>query len=79
LDRTAGIYDLTLKIKDLISGDYHVKLQGFKKWIWDFELVPGKPSSTLYSVDEQGELTAWITMASEMHTQIEQFLKTTGN
>jgi WD40 repeat protein len=79
LDRTAGIYDLTLPMKDLVSGDYHVKLQGFKKWIWDFELVPGKPSATLYSVDEQGELTAWITMASEMHNQIEQFLKTTGS
>jgi hypothetical protein len=79
LDRTAGIYDLTLPVRDLASGDYQVKLQGFKKWIWDFELVPGKPSSTLYSVDEQGELTAWITMVSEMHAQIEQFLKTTGN
>ena len=78
LDRTAGIYDLTLPSLASIT-ENHVKLQGFKKWIWDFELVPGKPSATLYSVDEQGELTAWVTQASEMHAQIDQFLKSTGN
>jgi hypothetical protein len=78
LDKTAGIYDLTLPTLDRIK-EYHVKLQGFKKWIWDFELVPGKPSATLYSVDEQGELTAWVTQASEIYAQIDQFLKSTGN
>lgn len=78
LDRTAGIYDLTLDKLEFIR-EYHVKLQGFKKWIWDFELVSGKPSATLYSVDEQGELTAWVTQASEMHGQIDQYLKSTGN
>lgn len=78
LDRTAGIYDLTLPSLASIS-ENHVKLQGFKKWIWDFELMPGKPSATLYSVDEQGELTAWVTQASEIHAQIDQFLKSTGN
>jgi hypothetical protein len=78
LDKTAGIYDLTLPSPASIA-ENHVKLQGFKKWIWDFELVPGKPSATLYSVDEQGELTAWVTQAADIHAQIDQFLKTTGN
>jgi hypothetical protein len=78
LDKTSNIYDLTLGDFATIR-EHHVKLQGFEKWIWDFELISGKPSPTLYSVDEKGKLTAWVTQAAEMHGQIDQYLKTTGN
>jgi hypothetical protein len=78
LDKTSNIYDLTLGDFASIK-EHHVKLQGFEKWIWDFELIPGKPQSILYSVDEKGKLTSWVTQAAEMHAQIEQYLKTTGN
>lgn len=78
LDKTSNIYDLTLPDFATIR-EHHVKLQGFEKWIWDFELIPGRPHPTLYSVDEKGKLTAWVTQAAEMHAQINQYLKTTGN
>jgi WD40 repeat protein len=75
LDRNANIYNLGLP-KDRDIRNYALHLIGFRKWIWDLELVTGPQGSRLYSADESGTLQEWVTKDSEMHRRLGEFLKT---
>jgi len=74
LDRNANIYNLGLP-KDRDIRNYALHLIGFRKWIWDLELVTGPQGSRLYSADESGTLQEWVTKDSEMHRRLGEFLK----
>jgi hypothetical protein len=74
LDRNAIIYSLALP-KDRDIRNYAIRLIGFKKWIWDFEMVAGPQGAILYSADESGTLQEWVTKPSEMHRRLGEFLR----
>jgi len=74
LDRNANIYSMQLPRQ--FMRNYAIRLVGFRKWIWDFEMVPGPNGTTLYSTDESGSLLSWVTQPSEMHRRLGEFLKT---
>ncbi len=75
LDRSAIIFDLGLP-GDREMGNYALRLVGFRKWIWDFEIVQGPDGTSVYTADESGALLAWGTKPSEMHRRLAEFLRT---
>lgn len=74
LDRNAIIYSLALP-QDRDISNYALRLFGFRKWIWDFEMVTGPEGTSLYSADESGTLQEWVTKPSEMHRRLGAFLR----
>lgn len=75
MDMTSRIYQLDLpSFRDVLGNA--VTLSGFNKWIWDFETVPTARGAELFSVDEEGALRRWVTRPSEMHRQIQDWLRT---
>jgi hypothetical protein len=74
MDMTSKIYQLDLpSMKDVVGSV--VTLNGFRKWIWDFEMVPTPQGAELFSVDEEGALRRWVTKPSEIHRQLQEWLK----
>ncbi|NDC77819.1 MAG: hypothetical protein EBZ67_08110, partial [Chitinophagia bacterium] len=74
LDRSAIIYNLALP-KDREIRNHAIRLIGFRKWIWDFEMVTGPQGTYLYSADESGTLLEWVTKPSEIHRRLGEFLR----
>lgn len=75
LDRSAIIFDLGLP-GDRDMGNYALRLVGFRKWIWDFEIVQGPDGTSVYTADESGGLLQWVAKPSEMHHRLTEFLRT---
>ena len=74
MDMTSKIYQLDLpSMKDMVGNV--VTLNGFRRWIWDFEMVPTPQGAELFSVDEEGALRRWVTKPSEIHRQLQDWLR----
>lgn len=74
MDMTSKIYQLDLpSMKDMVGNV--VTLNGFRKWIWDFEMIPTPQGVELFSVDEEGALRRWVTKPSEIHRQLQDWLR----
>jgi WD40 repeat protein len=73
LDQKANIFDLKLsKVgKDYITTNV-LKIQGFSKWIWDFELIRTGQENTILTVDENGDLKSWQTSSEMLYNEIFQ-------
>ena len=74
MDMNSKIYQLDLPaMKDMLGSV--VTLQGFRKWIWDFEMVPTAQGAELFTVDEEGALRRWVTKPSEIQRQLQEWLR----
>jgi hypothetical protein len=74
MDMNSKIYQLDLpSMKDMVGNV--VTLQGFRKWIWDFEMIPTAQGAELFSVDVEGALRRLLTKPSEIHRQLQDWLR----
>jgi hypothetical protein len=74
MDRTSKILDLNLENLEKAEA-YAVRLEGYAKWIWDFELVTYKDNNLeLFSVDEKGMLMRRVPVTA-MYKQLTNWLK----
>jgi WD40 repeat protein len=71
LDQKANIFDLNLyKVgQDYITNNL-IKIEGFDKWIWDFELIKLGTDNTILTVDENGNLKTWQTSSKMLYDEI---------
>jgi len=71
LDQKAYIFDLSLyKIgQDYITNN-SIKIEGFSKWIWDFQLIKTGQENTILTVGESGHLKSWQTSSKMLYDEI---------
>jgi WD40 repeat protein len=76
LDQKANIFDLSLfgLGKDYIT-NHLIKIEGFDKWIWDFEMVKEGKENNLLTVDENGDLKLWQTSTEFIYNELFQINK----
>lgn len=71
LDQKAMIYDLSLMDLDsnYIQTNF-IKIEGFNKWIWDFELISIDNNTSLLTVDENGQVKFWLTNSQSIYHEL---------
>ena len=85
LDQKANIFDLSLiNLGENYITNHLIKIEGFNKWIWDFEMVKNGKEKNLFTVDENGDLKLWRTGTEMLYLEIFQdnkisFTKKKGN
>lgn len=72
LDNKAKIYDISTD--RIESWEESVQtLEGFRKWIWDMELIQSGDQTELLTVDEGGELFRWSTRSGDLFQHIQNW------
>jgi len=73
LDQKANIFDLSLiTLGETYITNHLIKIEGFNKWIWDFEMVREGKEKSLLTVDENGDLKLWQTGTETLFNEIFQ-------
>ncbi len=71
LDQKANIFDLSLYPLGIsYISNQKIKIEGFSKWIWDFELITDSQGKNLLTVDENGDLKLWKTGMELLYNEI---------
>jgi WD40 repeat protein len=71
LDQKATIFDLSLrKLGDNYLSNHLLRIEGFKKWIWDFELIQNGQDRDLLTVDENGAIKYWQTGSETIFNEL---------
>ena len=71
LDQKAYIFDLSLyKIGQDYVTNNSIKIEGFSKWIWDFQLIKTGQENTILTVGESGHLKSWQTSSKMLYDEI---------
>ena len=71
LDQKATIFDLSLrKLGDNYLTNHLLRIEGFKKWIWDFELIQNGQDRDLLTVDENGAIKYWQTGSETIYNEL---------
>lgn len=71
LDQKATIFDLSLRKlgEDYLTNNL-LRIEGFKKWIWDFELIQNGKDQDLLTVDENGAIKYWQTGTATIYDEL---------
>jgi WD40 repeat protein len=73
LDQKANIFDLSLiTLGESYITNHLIKIEGFNKWIWDFEMVKEGKERNLLTVDENGDLKLWQTGTEMLYNELFQ-------
>jgi hypothetical protein len=73
LDQKANIFDLSLlNLGENYITNHLIKIEGFNKWIWDFEMIKEGKEKNLLTVDENGDLKLWQTGTETLFNEIFQ-------
>ncbi len=71
LDQKANIFDLNLKkLGEEYIRNHALKIEGFNKWIWDFELLDKNQEENILTIDENGDLKFWQTSSEMLYNEI---------
>ena len=71
LDQKAMIFDLSLrKLGDNYLTNHLLRIEGFKKWIWDFQLVQNGKDRDILTVDENGAIKYWQTGSATIYNEV---------
>jgi hypothetical protein len=65
------IFDLSLrKLGDNYLTNHLLRIEGFKKWIWDFQLVQNGKDRDILTVDENGAIKYWQTGSATIYNEV---------
>lgn len=71
LDQKANIFDLNLrKLGPEYIINHALRIEGFNKWIWDFELFNKNQDENILTIDENGDLKFWQTSSEMLFKEI---------